>query len=204
MITILTAAAIAAAQAPAAVVDEPIWQMPSGEIMFRDYPVEANGKTGRVGFRMTTSAQGDPQACEVTKSSGHAVLDREACRSLMMYAKFKPVKVKGGIQVVKGQVKWSPAEAQAALIAMRNPQPTPAVASRKAPPTPRWIGFNTGEKQDRNNANEKLVCKRVPRTGTISGSEYRCRSAEAWASKNEADGWWGELQGRQGNGLGIR
>ena len=52
MLTILTVAAtMAAAQAAANVVDEPIWQMPGGEIMFRDYPVQAQGKSGKVAFR---------------------------------------------------------------------------------------------------------------------------------------------------------
>ncbi|GAA4723175.1 TonB family protein [Sphingomonas lutea] len=198
---ILFSAVAMAAQAPAAVVDEPIWQMPSGEIMFRDYPVQAMGKTGNVAFRMTTSAEGDPQACEVTRGSGNAVLDREACRSLMMYAKFKPIKVKNGIQVVKGLVRWSPSEAAAALAAMRNPRQVVAASApqpRKLP-TPRW-GWKRQPKLDRNLANEKVVCKRVPRAGTLSGSEYRCRAPEAWARSEESDGFWGELQGRKGAG----
>ena len=201
MFMFLTAAAMAAAQAPANVVDEPIWQMPTGEIMFRDYPVQAQGRSGKVAFRMTTSADGAPQACEVTKSSGNVVLDREACRSLMMYAKFKPIKVKNGIQVVKGVVKWSPAEAAAALAAMRNPAPVVAASApaEKQLPTPRW-GWKRQPKLDRNLANEKVICKRVPRTGTLSGSEYRCRAAEGWARAEEADGFWGELQGRKGAG----
>ena len=203
MFTLLTAAAMAAAQSPVPVVDEPIWQMPNGQIMFRDYPVQAQGKSGNVAFRMTTSADGAPQACEVTKGSGNEVLDREACRSLMMYAKFKPIKVKNGIQVVKGVVRWSPAEAAAALAAMRNPAPVVQASAPAGPPTPRWRGWDGGDKQDRNNANEKLVCKRVPRTGTLSGSEYRCRPAEAWARHSEADGFWGELQGRKGTGPDV-
>ncbi len=201
MLTFLTVAAMAAAQAPANIVDEPIWQMPSGEIMFRDYPVEAQGKSGKVAFRMTTSAEGSPQACEVINSSGNVVLDREACRSLMMYAKFKPIKVKNGIQVVKGVVKWSPTEAAAALAAMRNPVPVVVASApvEKRLPTPRW-GWKRQPKLDRNLANEKVICKRLPRTGTLSGSEYRCRAAEGWARAEEADGFWGELQGRKGAG----
>jgi hypothetical protein len=152
---------------------------------------------------MVTSADGAPQACEVTKSSGNDVLDREACRSLMMYAKFKPIKVKNGIQVVKGLVKWSPAEAAAALAAMRNPAPVVAASAPRKLPTPRW-GWKRQPKLDRNMANEKVICKRVPRTGTLSGSEYRCRAAEGWARAEEADGFWGELQGRQGHGVGVR
>ena len=204
MFSYLIVAAMAAMQTPAAAVDEPIWQMPGGEIMFREYPVQAGGASGKVAFRMTTTADGAPQACEVTRSSGNAVLDREACRSLMMYAKFKPVHVRNGIQVVRGVVKWSPAEAAAILAAMRNPQPVVQASAGKAPPTPRWRGWNGGEKQDRNSANEKLVCKRMLRPGTLSGSEYRCRSADAWARHSEADGFWGELQGKQGHGVGVR
>ena len=200
MLTMISAL-LAAAQVPATVVDEPIWQMPTGEIMFRDYPVQANGKSGKVAFRMSTNSAGDPQACEVTKGSGNAVLDREACRSLMMYAKFKPIKVKDGLQVVKGVVKWSPAEAAAALAAMRNPAPVIAASAPVARqlPTPRF-GWKRQPKLDRNLANEKVICKRVPRTGTLSGSEYRCRAAEGWARSEEADGFWGELQGRKGAG----
>lgn len=200
----LSVAAAVAAQAPADGLEEPIWQMPNGEIMFREYPVQAGGAKGKVAFRMTTSADGAPQACEVTKSSGNLVLDREACRSLMMYAKFKPVKIRNGVQVVKGMVNWSPAEAAAVLAAMRNPQPVVHASVPKGPPTPRWRGWSGGEKQDRNAANEKLVCKRVPRADTIAAHEYRCRSAESWARHSEADGFWGELQGRRGTGVGVR
>ena len=199
MLTIFTVAAMAATQAPATIVDEPIWQMPSGEIMFRDYPVEAQGRTGKVSFRMVTSVDGAPTACEVTKGSGNAVLDREACRSLMMYAKFKPIKVKNGIQVVKGTVNWSPAEAAAALTAMRNPAPVVAASAPRRLPTPRW-GWKRQPKLDRNFANEKLICKRLPRTGTLSGSEYRCRAVAAWDRSEESEGFWGELQGRKGTG----
>ena len=205
MFSLLAIAAMAAAQAPTEIVDEPIWQMPNGEIMFREYPVQAGGAKGKVAFRMTTTADGAPQACEVTKSSGNVVLDREACRSLMMYAKFKPIKIKNGIQVVKGMVNWSPAEAAAALAAMRNPAPVIAASApeSKRLPTPRW-GWKRQPKLDRNLANEKVVCKRVPRTGTLSASEYRCRAAEGWARAEEADGFWGELQGRRGTGAGVR
>lgn len=204
MLTFLTVAAMAAAQAPANVVDEPIWQMPSGEIMFRDYPVQAQGRSGKVAFRMTTSADGAPQACEVTKGSGNGVLDREACRSLMMYAKFKPIKVKNGIQVVKGVVKWSPAEAAAALAAMRNPVPVIAASApaEKRLPTPRW-GWKRQPKLDRNFNNEKVVCKRVPRGDSLVATEYRCRAPAAWARGEEADGFWGELQGRKGTGPDV-
>lgn len=205
MFYLMTAAAMAFAQTPATMVDEPIWQMPNGDIMFREYPVQAGGAKGKVSFRMTTSSNGDPQACEVTGSSGNSILDREACRSLMMYAKFKPVKIKDGIQVVKGRVNWSPAEAAAALAAMRNPSLAVAASApqKKVLPTPRW-GWKRQPKLDRNLANEKLICKRVARTGTLSGSEYRCRAAEGWARAEEADGFWGELQGRKGTGAGVR
>ena len=204
MLTLLTAVAMAAAQAPAPVVDEPIWQMPNGHIMFRDYPVQAQGRTGNVAFRMTTSPDGTPQACEVTKGSGNQVLDGEACRSLMMYAKFKPIKVKNGIQVVKGMVRWSPAEAAAALAAMRNPTPVVAASlpEQNRLPTPRW-GWKRQPKLSRNMANEKLICKRLPRSDSLAASEYRCRAPEGWARAEETDGFWGELQGRKGTGPDV-
>ena len=125
-----------AVAASAQVLDRPIWQLPGGEIIFRDYPDQARsaGLTGKVEFRATTGADGTVQACQVTKGSGHYALDRESCRLLTMYAKFRPVGIKDGVQTVTGVVRWSPADA-AALAA--NTVPLTETAEKK-PPTPRF------------------------------------------------------------------
>ena len=128
-------AAIASAQAP----DRPIWQLPSGEIVFRDYPSEVGPASisGKVEFRATTGADGTLQSCQITKTSGYPSLDRESCRLLTMYAKFKPVRMKDGYQTVTGVVKWSPMDA-AALAANRIPVSAGVEEEEKKPPTPRF------------------------------------------------------------------
>jgi len=125
-------AALASAQAP----DRPIWQLPGGEIVFRDYPddARASGLTGKAEFRATTVTDGTVQSCQIIKTSGYPSLDRESCRLLTMYAKFKPVRIKDGVQTVTGVVKWSPSDA-AALAANQLPI---VAAEEKEPPTPRF------------------------------------------------------------------
>ena len=56
------------------------------------YPDEARqaGWEGVVGVRVTVSVLGRAEDCTVTRSSGHAILDDTACRSMVKYARFDP------------------------------------------------------------------------------------------------------------------
>jgi TonB family protein len=195
----------AVAQTPAASV--PIWQAPTGEIMFRDYPVRAKaaGEQGRVGFLVKLDSKGNNARCEVSRSSGYPQLDQETCQLLLIHAKFEKAKVADEAKVVhNGVVLWRiPAAGELAGASSAQALMTNAAAPKKALPSPRF-GWVRLAKQERNAANEKLVCKRVPRTGTLSGFERRCRTVQGWAKSDEGSDFWSELQGRRGSGTGVR
>lgn len=84
---------------------------PAGWITNNDYPSRAlqRGWEGTTGYRLVVSSSGRVDACEVTRSSGHSILDREACRQLERRAEFNPAKDNRGERVVgtyTGQVTW--------------------------------------------------------------------------------------------------
>jgi TonB family protein len=72
-----------------------------------DYPSRAlrEGLEGRVGFLLTVNEYGRVSECEVTSSSGHAVLDQAACQNLRRYARFEPATRYG--EPVAGQFESS-------------------------------------------------------------------------------------------------
>lgn len=45
---------------------------------------------GRVGLRVSVTPDGKVGSCQVTSSSGHAILDDAACKDIARYGKFKP------------------------------------------------------------------------------------------------------------------
>lgn len=57
-----------------------------------NYPSQASreGLSGDVEILITVDQIGRSSACQVTRSSGHAILDEAACTSAMRYARFKP------------------------------------------------------------------------------------------------------------------
>jgi protein TonB len=57
-----------------------------------DYPPQSlrEGATGMVGISVLVGADGRVQACEVTRSSGNAILDDATCRTYARRARFKP------------------------------------------------------------------------------------------------------------------
>ncbi|MCT2399165.1 energy transducer TonB [Novosphingobium mangrovi (ex Huang et al. 2023)] len=57
-----------------------------------NYPTRAarEGREGRVGVRVTISADGRVAACSVTSSSGSPDLDEAACDGMTRYARFDP------------------------------------------------------------------------------------------------------------------
>ncbi|WP_267435449.1 energy transducer TonB [Sphingomonas sp. GM_Shp_1] len=56
------------------------------------YPAEAarRGWEGRSSVAVIVDPAGVPTACEVTQSSGHAILDRTTCRMAMEHVRFRP------------------------------------------------------------------------------------------------------------------
>ena len=57
-----------------------------------DYPAAAmrDEREGTSGFRLTIGADGLPERCEITSSSGHPDLDTTTCRLVMERARFRP------------------------------------------------------------------------------------------------------------------
>lgn len=51
---------------------------------------------GDVGVTMVASDSGEPISCQVSQSSGHAMLDDLACRSMMRFARFAPARDSAG------------------------------------------------------------------------------------------------------------
>lgn len=68
-----------------------------------EYPSQAlrQGLQGRVGFRLSVSADGRVANCVIISSSGHPVLDEAACQNVRRYARFEPAKRYG--EPVEGQ-----------------------------------------------------------------------------------------------------
>lgn len=73
-----------------------------------DYPrgVTASGTTR---FEMVVTADGRPQSCTVTTSSGKEALDKATCNAFMKRARFTPAKGTNGIAIAgryRGNVTW--------------------------------------------------------------------------------------------------
>lgn len=84
---------------------------PVGWITNNDYPRRGltRGLEGTSGYRLVVSSNGRVSECQITRSSGHAVLDDAACRLLERRARFDPAKDNRGQVVVgtyTGQVTW--------------------------------------------------------------------------------------------------
>ena len=192
----LTLASAVAAQ-PALEATPAISQLPGGEIVFRDYPGRAldAGEQGKVGFRVKADDKGYPVSCEITSSSGYSQLDNDTCRLLMVHATFKPLPGAPAGVVNTGVVSWKiePWLLQARKEATSaKKRPTPRFGWSKAARNPDKLEIATAD-------GSRQVCKRVPRTGTLSGFDRLCRSKEDWAKTNEANGFWADQQGRAGN-----
>jgi protein TonB len=62
------------------------------------YPIEAREQRleGVVGLTVTVGRDGRAWNCEVTQSSGHAILDAAACTGIQRYARFDPALDRNG------------------------------------------------------------------------------------------------------------
>lgn len=96
MIAFLAAATAAAATPKATPIDPGSW------FKENDYPFEAmkNGAQGSVVFEVQVDANGNPTDCQVTKSSGNALLDQATCSVVRSRARFKPATDADGKPVV--------------------------------------------------------------------------------------------------------
>ena len=153
-------------------------QSKNDEFIFSKYPPRAlaAGEQSAVRFRADVNPKGVVLACEVTQSSGFERLDRETCELIVRHASFKPsLDEQGKARSVthEGIVNWR--------IPGRDASPPPLKLVEAKPA-------------------EKLICKRVKRTGSLVAYSRLCLTARNWdryAEQNQET--WGELQGKKGH-----
>jgi TonB family protein len=149
------------------------------EIVFQNYPARAlrAGEQGPVYFVVKLDEKAHPTSCQVTHGSGFPLLDAETCDLIVQHATFKSVLGPNGRptrSVHEGVVNWRiPGTPQPPI----NP-----IALTKA------------------QAPEEQICKRIVKTGTLSGFERTCMTQREWelAAKQTQD-HWNELQGKKGS-----
>ncbi|MGB3795056.1 MAG: TonB family protein [Alteraurantiacibacter sp.] len=84
---------------------------PAGWITTNDYARSdlVREREGTAGYRLVIGSNGRVDACEITRSSGHATLDRNTCRLLERRARFNPATNNQGNSTVgtyTGTVTW--------------------------------------------------------------------------------------------------
>lgn len=151
------------------------------DVFLKLYPPRALAakEEGAVGFAVTLNSKGDVTGCQVTKSSGHALLDQETCKLVTMNAVFKADPSLGPSQTKtsQGVINWRLPNGAATLAA---PQ---AVASNAAP--------------------EKVICKKTQATGSLVSSERICLTPTEWAKQADAmKADWEDIQGKKGSTSG--
>lgn len=147
------------------------------EFIFSHYPPRAlaAGEQGAVKFRVEIDEQGVVQSCKIVGSSGFERLDRETCDLIVEHATFKPIRDSEGIArdaVHEGLVNWRiPGAASVAKV---------AASTEKGP--------------------DKVICKRIQKTGSLVSRSRTCMTAREWARQAEQyQDEYGALQGRQGS-----
>ena len=147
------------------------------ETLVKLYPPRALAarEQGMVGFVVTLDSKGQPTHCRVTRSSGFPLLDQETCQLITLHAVFKPANGISASQTSthQGVVNWR--------------LPTSSGSAALAAPKPVRVA----------EAPEKIVCKRVPRTGSNVGTERVCLSRNEWdRSTDESRKEWEDMRGK--------
>ena len=153
-------------------------QSKNDEFVFSKYPPRARaaGEQGAVRFRAEVSEEGHVLECQVTQSSGYWRLDRETCELIVLHATFKPTLDSNGrarAAVHDGIVNWRIPGQEVTTIPIK-------IVSAKP--------------------SEKLICKRIPKTGSLVIHSRLCLTSRDWdryADQTQED--WGSLQGRKGH-----
>jgi TonB family protein len=170
------------AQQPAAVSSQQAAQNAiNWDIFLKLYPKRALAahEEGAVGFTVTLDSKGDVTNCQVTRSSGHPLLDQETCKLVTMNAVFSadPNVSPSQNRTHQGVINWRLPNSTAPVSA-----PT-AIAANDAP--------------------EKVVCKKTMKTGSNASYERTCMTPTEWAKqRDQATQPWDEMQGRKGSTAG--
>ncbi len=160
----------------------------SWDILFSEYPKRAlaAGQQGLVGYKVKLDREGYASECEVTKPSGHAILDEETCRLILNRATFKGVRDSNGRRMAtttEGTVNWVlPSQA-----ATYSGQPAAGLTGLRIVDVP---AAPSG----------KRICKRHLKTGTLATYERICMTQAEWTRNRDRNrDEWGELQGAKGS-----
>lgn len=153
------------------------------DTLMKLYPPRALAarEQGVVGFTVKLDKDGHPIECQVTRSSGYPLLDQETCQIITLHAAFKPNGAITGSQVSthQGAVNWQ----------------LPASNGLAAAPPPKPVTVAT--------VPEKVVCKRVPKTGSNVSTERVCMTRRDWQNaSDESRREFEELQGKKGSTSG--
>ena len=145
----------------------------NAEVLMKLYPPRAlaAGEQGLVGFEVALDKAGHPTSCQVTQSSGFPRLDRETCTVITQHAVFGINPGMGSRSSThKGQIAWK-------LPAGVTPAKLAANAAVDMP--------------------DKVVCRRVPVTGSNARFERVCMTRLQWAEAQEdTKANYTELQGK--------
>lgn len=128
---------------------------------------------GAVGFKVTLDSKGLVSDCQITHSSGHALLDQETCNIITLHAQFKadPGLSPSQVHTSEGMIAWKLPSSAASL-----PAPKPV---------------QSGEL-------DKVVCKKNVRTGTLADVQRTCMTVREWARQStETRDFWEDLQGKK-------
>jgi protein TonB len=156
---------------------EPPVQSKNGEFIFRQYPprAKAAGEQGAVRFQAEVDAKGNVMGCKVTEGSGYRRLDDETCEMIVDHASFKPAldsEGKAREAIHDGIVNWR--------LLGNGPEPQPQLASAKVP--------------------DKIICRRIPRTGSLIAGSRLCLTKREWAeAADRYQDHYGEFQGKFGS-----
>lgn len=130
------------------------------DFVLKNYPPRARaaGEQGVVYFVITLDRDARLRSCEVTKSSGFRRLDQETCELMVAHGVFQPVKNESG-RLVKnpthhGAINW---------------QLPKGVATSAAP-----------QKLASATKPERLICRRISKTGSLATTERRCLTSREW------------------------
>jgi TonB family protein len=162
----------------------------SWDVLFSEYPKRAlaAGQQGLVGYKVKLDREGYATECEVTRPSGHSILDEETCRLILNRATFKGVRDSSGRRVAtvtEGTVNWV--------------LPSQAATYSGTPAAPLKLRIVDAPAP----TSEKRICKRHLKTGTLATYERTCMTQAQWTQhRNRNRDEWGELQGSKGSTSG--
>ena len=149
------------------------------DTLMKLYPPRALAarEQGSVGFAVKLDKDGQPRECQVTHSSGHPLLDQETCQLITLHVVFKPTGAASGSQLSthQGVINWQ--------------LPNSAASATAASP----------KSVQAANAPDKIICKRVPKTGSNVATERVCLTRRDWVtSSEESRREFEDLQGKKG------